>query len=80
MSNKKQELISVYEYADRKGVQPPSVYYHIKTVGDIEVVMIGKRKAIDWNKFQHVEFPNALRFVKSEEENPLDYLRRIAKI
>lgn len=61
------ELISVYEFAERKNVQPPAVYYRIKTTKEIEVIMIGKRKAIDWKKFGHIEFPNAERFKHSEQ-------------
>lgn len=62
------ELISAYEFAERKGVQAQAVYYRIKVTKEIETVKIGKRIAIDWEKFSHVEFPNAVRFIKDEDE------------
>lgn len=67
----KPELITVYEFAERKGVQPQAVYYRIKNTKDIETITVGKRRvAIDWGKFKHIEFPNKDRFKPIEEPAP----------
>lgn len=62
------ELISVYEFARRKGVEAPAVYYRIKETFQIRTVKIGKRIAINWEQNKHIEFPNKDRFKKVPEQ------------
>lgn len=62
------ELISVYQYAERKGVSATAVYDKIKVARKITVETLGKRVFIDWNEFKDVEFANAIRFVKPDED------------
>lgn len=65
------ELITAYEFARRKGVEPPAVYYRINKTKEIGTISIGKRRSvIDWEKFKHIEFPNKDRFKPIEEPAP----------
>lgn len=65
MPKEKEELISAYQFAERKEVSNVAVYYRINTTKEIETVAVGKRKYIDWNKYQHFEFPIADRQKKA---------------
>ena len=52
------EWISAYMFAERKKVSNTIVYQRIKS-GEIETVLIGKTKYIDWDKYKDIKFPKA---------------------
>lgn len=52
------ELISPYVFAERKGVSATIVYRKIKE-GFILTEKVGKTSYIDWNKYNHIEFPKS---------------------
>ncbi|MDB4918279.1 hypothetical protein [Mucilaginibacter sp.] len=70
-SDKMPELVSAYEFAERRDVANTAVYAKIAK-GDILTVTIGKHKYIDWELFKHVTFPMAeKRKAKKAAENNL---------
>lgn len=52
------ELISPYVFAERKGVSATIVYRKIKD-GFIITEKVGKTSYIDWNKYNHIQFPKS---------------------
>jgi hypothetical protein len=60
------ELVSAYEFGEKKGVAAVSVYYQMDQ-GNIETIKIGKYKYIDWNKYKDFEFPHSNRIKDAKE-------------
>ena len=67
----KQELISAYQFAERKEVSNTAVYRAIER-GDIITTPVGKQNFIDWNKFKDVSFnrANKLKAAKEAKQEP----------
>jgi len=56
MSN--QDLISAYEFAERKGINVTNIYRLINS-GNIDTIQVGKTKYINWFDYSHLDFPKS---------------------
>jgi hypothetical protein len=62
----KPELISAYQFAERKGCKSQAVYVRMAK-GDITFIFVGKTKYIDWKANEHVEFPHSEKIRANKE-------------
>ena len=54
----KQDLISAYEFAERKGICVTNIYRLINS-GSMATTQVGKTKYINWNDYNYLSFPKS---------------------
>lgn len=59
IKQKSQNLVTVYKFAQLKGVSNVIIYYRINKTKEIETIKIGKRLFIDWDRFKDFKFSKA---------------------